>query len=138
MAHVLHNGRWGGFHYIIEGIDSEGKTILKGGWQNNRPENGQHPKFRFVENVMAELDTIKEWYFDKKQNTLYFMPENLADIMARTPIQVDGITNLIAIKGKENSPVKHIEIKGISFQHTGRTFHGNQGTTAKKRLDYIP
>ncbi|TKG92478.1 peptide-binding protein [Puteibacter caeruleilacunae] len=121
-AHVLHNGRWGGFHYIIEGIDAEGKTILKGGWQNNRPENGLHPKFRFVENVMAELDTIREWYFDKKQHTLYFMPENIADIMARTPIQVDGITNLITIQGQENSPVKHIEIKGISFQHTGRTF----------------
>lgn len=42
FVHAMHRGRWGGFHYLITGVDAEGELILSGGHQNNRPSS-MHP-----------------------------------------------------------------------------------------------
>lgn len=58
----MHRGRWGGFHYLIYGIDAKGELMLSGGHQNNRPSS-MHPELRMVENIFEELDSEGEWYF---------------------------------------------------------------------------
>lgn len=119
-VHALHEGKWGGFHFIIKGKDSNGELILEGGHQNNRP-SPMHESFRFVENILEELDDTNEWYFDQKSATLYFKPED-----GKTPQQYKFETarleNIITIAGKRGNPVKNIQIKGIDFVYTAPTF----------------
>ena len=52
---------------------SKGELTLEGGWQNNR-RMGMHEKYRFVENIFEELDTVNEWFYDKETKTLYYYP----------------------------------------------------------------
>ncbi|MEP6748257.1 MAG: right-handed parallel beta-helix repeat-containing protein [Bacteroidota bacterium] len=119
-VHALHNGEWGGLHYKIIGKDANGKLILEGGWQNNRP-SPMNAKYRFVENLFEELDTPGEWYYDAAAKMLYVFPSTGVDICKAT-IAIGHLKELIVLKGDARQPVKNISIKNIFFEQTDRTF----------------
>ncbi|MDF2517369.1 MAG: peptide-binding protein [Sphingobacterium sp.] len=120
IVHALHAGRWGGFHYRITGKDGATKVTLEGGEQNNRPSK-MHETYRFVENILEELDTFQEWYLDKQTATLYYMPEKGVN-----PNQLNFVApqleNIINISGSVSDPVRNIEVSGLHFTHTAPTF----------------
>jgi len=123
-VHALHAAEWGDFHYIVKGRDEKGELILEGGWQNNR-RMGMHKRYRFIENVFEELDTIGEWYFDKTAKTLYFYPpqnENLKTAIIETP----QINALFELRGTEKEPVRNISIDSLELTQTLRTFMENK------------
>jgi hypothetical protein len=60
-VHALHGSLWGDFHYLITGKNDKGEPTLEGGWQNNR-RMAMHDKYRFVENIFEEPDTINDWF----------------------------------------------------------------------------
>jgi PDZ domain len=123
-VHALHAAEWGDFHYVVKGRNEKGELILEGGWQNNR-KMGMHKQHRFIENVFEELDTIGEWYFDKKAKTLYYYPsksENLKTARIETP----QISALFELRGSEKAPVRNITIDSIELTQTLRTFMDNK------------
>lgn len=123
-VHALHSSLWGDFHYLITGKNDKGDLTLEGGWQNNR-RMPMHDKYRFVENIFEELDTVGEWYYDKKLQTLYFYPpKNLNIKTAR--FETPQVAHLFEIKGSEQQPVKNINIEGLTFTQTLRTFMQNK------------
>ncbi|MDP4252224.1 MAG: right-handed parallel beta-helix repeat-containing protein, partial [Bacteroidota bacterium] len=119
-VHALHEGMWGGFHYLVEGKDSNGNLQLSGGWQNNRP-SPMHKSYRFVENVFEELDAPGEWYYDAVEGLLYlFPPKGINENKAVFARSVLG--ELISIRGDETNPVEDVTIHGLAFTETKRTF----------------
>ncbi|WP_235114749.1 right-handed parallel beta-helix repeat-containing protein [Cyclobacterium qasimii] len=120
FVHAMHRGRWGGFHYMITGVDSTGALTLTGGHQNNRP-SPMHPELRMVENIFEELDSEGEWYFDKQENKLYLWPNAEADLINSTT-EVSTLKHLIEVNGNPENPVKNVKIEGIRFEHAMRTF----------------
>jgi hypothetical protein len=123
-VHALHVFEWGDFHYIITGKDDKGEPVLEGGWQNNR-RYGMHEKYRFVENIFEELDTINEWYYDKKNKTLFYFPPEDIDLNTAT-FEIPQIAHLFEFKGSETNPVKNISIEGVTLTQTLRTFMDNK------------
>ncbi len=123
--HVIHGHRWGGFHFQITGKKSDTELELTGGWQNNRPEGGQHPEFRFVENIFTELDTINEWYLDRSTSTLYYYPDPALDLTTAT-FEYAALENLVQFVGSEDDPVRHVTLDGFNFRRTVRTFLKNR------------
>ena len=123
-VHALHGAMWGDFHYIITGKNDKNEPTLEGGWQNNR-RMGMHEKYRFVENVFEELDTVNEWYFDKKTRTLYYYPPAGLDLNTAT-IETPQIAHLFEYKGSEKNPVTNINIEGLALTQTLRTFMQNK------------
>ena len=119
IVHAMHSGEWGGFHFVISGLKEDGSPELSAGYQNNRP-SGLHPKYRMVENVFEELDTLNEWYLSE-ENKLYYWPEKGVDINKAV---VEGVQqkHLLEIVGTEESPVSDVSIEGIKFEHAKRTF----------------
>jgi len=118
--HVMHRGRWGGFHYQISGIDEDGAPILDGGHQNNLP-SPPHPEYRMVENVKEELDSPGKWYLDQEEHLLFYWPPEGVDV--RTAVFEGSILkNLITIQGDMENPVQNVRIQGIKFEHSRRTF----------------
>lgn len=71
---ALHSSEWGGNDYIIEGRDEDGSPVLKWIGDNNRG-NGYHREFLMAENLMEELDSEKEWFYDRQTGVLYIIPE---------------------------------------------------------------
>lgn len=120
FVHALHEGRWGGMHYQIEGVDDNGELILDGGFQNNR-HSPMHEKYRYVENIFEELDAPGEWYFDDKADVLYFYPPAGLDLNTST-VEISQLAHLIELRGNIENPVKHIKIEGLTFTQTSQTF----------------
>jgi len=122
--HALHPSEWGDIHYIVTGKNDKSELALEGGWQNNR-RMGMHEKYRFVENIFEELDTVNEWFYDKKSKTLYYFPPKGFDIKT-AKIETVQIANLFEFNGTETNPVKNISIEGLTLTKTLRTFMQNK------------
>jgi hypothetical protein len=120
FVHVMHSGIWGDFHFVITGIDEKGEVTLLGGHQNNRP-SPMHPEFRMVENIFEELDSEKEWYFDKTERKLYLWPEENVELNS-TLVEVSILKHLLEIRGTQENPAKNVSIEGICFEQSKRTF----------------
>ncbi|ALJ06758.1 peptide-binding protein [Pseudalgibacter alginicilyticus] len=117
---VLRNGKWGGYHFKITGVNEDGTPILEGGQQNNRGVL-LHDEYRMVENVFEELDSHGEWFLDKKNSKLYYWPS--ADVsLGNSKIEVSVLKDLIQVVGTLENPVKNVCISGITFENTQRTF----------------
>jgi hypothetical protein len=123
-VHALHPCEWGDVHYIITGKDDKGELTLEGGWQNNRPM-GMHKKYLFVENIFEELDTVNEWFYNKKAKTLYYFPPKGMDLNT-AKFETPQIVDLFEFRGCEAKPVKNITIDGITITQTVRTFMQNK------------
>jgi len=115
---------WGDMHWIIKGKNADGTLNYEGGWQNNRPSE-MHPVYRMVENIFEELDAPGEWFFDRKEQKLYFMPEPDVDLKTAT-VEVVRLRHLIEFNGSKENPVKNVHLKGFVFRHTARTFMENK------------
>jgi len=123
FIHALHAAEWGGMHYVITGKGPDNKITYEGGWQNNRPM-GMNDR-RFVENIFEELDAPGEWFLDHKTSTLYFYPPAGVDL-AKATIEAVRLRHLIEFRGTEQSPVRFVSFKGLTFRHASRTFMENR------------
>jgi len=122
--HALHRSEWGDFHYIITGKNSKDELNYKGGWQNNR-RMGMHERYRFVENIFEELDTVNEWFYDKQSRTLYYYPPENVDVKT-AKFETPQMAHLFEFKGTEKNPVSNISIEGLMLTQTVRTFMQNR------------
>jgi len=123
-VHALHRSEWGDFHYLITGKNDQNELALEGGWQNNR-RMGMHEKYRFVENIFEELDSVNEWFYDKKTRTLFYYPPDDTDIKTAR-FETPQIAHLFEFRGSEKNPVSNITLEGLTLTHTLRTFMQNK------------
>jgi len=124
FIHAMHASEWGGMHYVITGKGPDNKITYEGGWQNNRP-SGMHRQFRMVENIFEELDAPGEWFLDFRTSTLYFyLPAGLD--LAKAAIEAVRLRHLVEFRGTQQTPVRFITLKGLTFRHAARTFMDNK------------
>lgn len=99
------------------------------------------PKTRVVvENYFAALDAPGEWFFDKGEGYLYYMPmpgETPADTRAMAPVTEKFI--VIAGNADPNERVKNITFRDLSFRVAGyRTpATGNEPTQAAAPVEAV-
>ena len=121
--HALHERMWGGMHFRFVG--KEGNKVKKeGGWQNNRP-SGPHKRYRFVENIIEELDAPGEWFLDKKSATLYLYPEKGVDL-SKARLEGAGLEELVVLRQESGKDVTRVMLKDLVFTGTCRTFMKNR------------
>ncbi len=97
----------------ITAVDSIGAKSLDffnlDGWE-------PHPRY-FLENSLSFLDSVYEWYYDRRKELLYLkLPENRKPGDCQIVVPSVG-PSLIAIKGSIGQRVKNISFEDISFQH---------------------
>lgn len=120
FVHALQQSLWGSLHYRIRGRASDGSLKLEGGWQIDR-DQPMHHEYRFVEGIFEELDAPGEWFLDPRTHTLYFYPPAGLD-MRTADIRVVRLERLIDIGSAGAAVTTGICLRGITFQHTLRTF----------------
>ena len=121
FIHKMHPGLWGGFHFRVRSIGSDGQPELEGGYQNNRVTTSFHPTYKFIENVFEELNTPREWYYDVYNGILYYKPAQGIDLNTAL-VEIPLLESCIAFKGTQQNPVHDIAVRGLVFRHTLRTF----------------
>lgn len=80
----------------------------------------------FLNNGMSMLNEAGEWYLDRKNRKIYYIPR-AGENMASAKVTVPVLENLVAIKGTIDSPVHDVKFKGISFQYSNWLRPSQQG-----------
>ncbi len=124
--HALHPSEWGSFHFLINGKNEKGELILERRVENDTIISTNltaimHKESRFVENIFEELDTLNEWFYDKNSRVLYFYPQSGSKLSEAT-IVIPQVKTLVEFRGTENNPIRNINIEGLVFTQTLRTF----------------
>jgi hypothetical protein len=107
--------RWGTNQRTLSKIDEKSHTAFL-----NLPAEEMlfvPPKY-FVENVKALLDTTGEWFYDKNEKMLYYLPDegikNPNDAVITTPFA----SQLINVAGSRQQPVRNLCFYNLTFQTT--------------------
>jgi len=119
IIHTLHYSMWGSQHYRITGKKGD-EITYEGGHQVTRPSK-LHPEFRYVENIREELDAPGEWFWDKSECCLYYIP-----LPGESPESVSFSTTtldtLFYLEGSPENPIRNVHFRGIRFSGTERIF----------------
>ena len=80
----------------------------------------------FLNNGMSMLNEAGEWFLDRKNAKIYYIPragENMANAKVIAPV----LENLVELKGTIDTPVHDVKFKGISFQYSNWLRPSQQG-----------
>jgi hypothetical protein len=78
------------------------------GWPMNEPE--------WIENAYELLDEEGEWYLDRSQGTMYYMPlagEGMTAVSAYAPV----LETLVSGEGTADNPLQNITFRSLVFAH---------------------
>jgi len=83
-----------------------------------KDENDGKPARYWVENVFEQLKTPSQWYLDRKQGLLYYIPEN-NETIETSEIYAPVLTQAIIIQGnsENNQYVEYLTFKGLTIEH---------------------
>lgn len=71
----------------------------------------------FMYDYKAALDSVSEWYLDRENGYLYYMPcegEDMNTALCVAPV----LHQWVSVKGKYQDPVKNMKFEGLSFQYS--------------------
>jgi len=94
-------------------------TMLQPWFTIARKKEGVHVDLpSYVENAYELLDEPGEWYLDRTEHAVYYIPRagedmNTADVIA--PV----MTTLVELRGTLDRPVRNLRFEGITFAHAG-------------------
>lgn len=72
----------------------------------------------WIQNCFEELDVPGEFYFDRTEKQIYYLPRENED-MTKAKVEVPVIEELIHLEGSSSlTKLKNIRFSGISFMHT--------------------
>eukprot|EP00117_Sycon_ciliatum_P039525 scpid48718/ scgid29201/ len=135
-------GHWASWMFDVSKYDAGSGTFTfgKGGFQGARG-NDNGDEF-YIENVMEELDSPNEWFYDAKTAKMYFWYNGTGMPPASTVYEIPHIKVLINATGTQKAAVKGIQFKGINFRDTAYTYldpHGvpSGGDWALERMACI-
>jgi len=128
IIHIFQRYYWGNLQWRIKDVDW-GKHFIwfgEGGWQMGGKyttvASAVDAKSRFyIENVFEELDTPGEWYLDKADGILYYMPTKGVNIKTAL-VEVPVLQQVVRFVGTQDEPVHHITLAGLRIAHTASTF----------------
>jgi regulation of enolase protein 1 (concanavalin A-like superfamily) len=117
--------RWRTAYNSIEKIDEKNNIA----WLKT-PEDGPKgfngllvvPPRYYVENVKELLDVPGEWFFDKENKEISYIPANGISNPNEINISVPQINQLLQIKGDENTPVRNLRFNGLTFEGAKENF----------------
>ncbi len=136
IVHAFQSHNWGNMQYRIQSVDWDAHRIYlgEGGFQLQRTYgigvNGGKGSPFYVENILEELDSPGEWFFDPDTHILHYMPEQ--DVDMTTAVVVPSLLErLFVFQGSHDDPVHHITLRGLRLTHTQATFMGKYEPVAR-------
>ena len=75
------------------------------------------PSVYWVENVFEALDTPGQWYLDRSQGRLYYLPRPGED-MTTAQVIASQLTQVVRVVGRPGAPAHDLRFEGITFSHT--------------------
>ncbi len=128
VIHIYQAHYWGNLQWRIKVIDWEKHIIWFGPggqqmgakWSDSPCEVNQRSRF-YVENVFEELDAPGEWYLDRTEGILYYLPPEAVDLGVAL-VEVPVLQQLVQLRGTQDEPAHDLTLQGFRIAHTTSTF----------------
>lgn len=102
----------------VQSISGNTMTMRQPCWHNANLQQGQEIQNpTWLENARELLDTPGEWYLDKGEGEIYYMPEAGQDLSTAT-VTVPRVQDLVDLNGTEGTPVSNVSFEGITFSYS--------------------
>lgn len=123
---AIHQSAWGGNSFVVTGKDANNALGLKYTWVGDNNRGAGINNDVLVENLLEEVDSPLEWYYDNENGKLYVYPESGVDL-ASAHIEGAVTDELLKFTGEKGGrSVTGITIDGFELSKTKRTmFTGN-------------
>lgn len=122
-ARVIVYNYWTDYHLPIASVDAQ-TSVVTFTHPSRYPfldgNKGSTLGARYiVENVLEALDQPGEWYLDRAEGVLSYLPKEGED-MARAEIVAPAVPSLLRLEGdpKGSRWVENVRFKGITFEYT--------------------
>jgi hypothetical protein len=102
-----------------EAIQPDGSNLERSSW--------------YIENVMEEIDSPREWFFNETTRVLYYMPNATANGtldkqgVPTGEFKATGLKVLINMTGTIRQPVANVTVAGLTLRDTSYTVSGGGG-----------
>lgn len=107
--------KWSITHKPAEFVQQDSAFIYTGG-TGMHPWNPIQKGSRYIMyDYMAALDNPGEWYLDRAQGYIYYMPREVDD-MSSVSCFAPTLKQWVIFQGKADAPVKNIHFNNLSFQ----------------------
>ncbi|MDQ0895799.1 hypothetical protein [Agromyces ramosus] len=106
--------RWG-----IASVSGSTATMDAAGWTNAFTQPGYYPNtsgVSWLENAKALLDTPGEWFLDRTQRVLSYMPKAGEDL-ATASVVFGGTVKLLDAAGTSSTPLRNVTFDGVRFEY---------------------
>lgn len=128
IIHIFMENYWGNLQWKLQNVDYEKNIIWfgEGGhqmgakWHTHPSSVSKNSKY-FIENIFEELDSPGEWYLDRDDGVIYYMPEIGVDLEDAL-VEVAILDTLIQFESSQKNPSTNVVLEGLTFSHTARTF----------------
>lgn len=80
-------------------------------------DTSEKPSVYWVENVFEALDTPGQWYLDRQQGRLYYLPRP-TEKMKTAEIIAPRLTRVLRVVGRQGAPVHDLHFERLHFAHT--------------------
>jgi hypothetical protein len=121
VVHAYHGIHWGNWQFKIDDCNYVDRTISwsYGGFQEARGyKSGSE---WFIDNIFEELDAPGEWFYDEKEQKLYFYPNSTTDSLPSTGYGT-ALQRLLNVRGTLRNPVYNITVVNLTLTQTEPTF----------------
>lgn len=115
---IVVNINWASYHKRIQEVDEQtGHCIMMPPHCSYKGRNSPSSKrYFFFENALEMLDEPGEWYLDRKEDALFYMPREGED-PTTAEIIAPELEHVILIHGSAEKPVRNLTLKGLTFSH---------------------
>jgi len=102
----------------IAGVDAEHRTVtFDRASLFALVDSAEHPSVYWVENVMEALYAPGQWYLDRPNGVLYYLPQKNED-MRSAELIAPTMPQVVIVAGRPGAPVHDIHFDGIMLAHT--------------------
>ena len=115
-AEVVVMCRWVESHLPIKSVDESQRVVYFPYKSVFQLASGDQ---YYVENALELLDAPGEWYLNKKEGKLYYIPMSDED-MSIAEVIAPVLTQLVRLEGKPEAGqiIQNVTFKGLAFSHT--------------------
>ncbi len=117
---ISYNHFWIDEHTPIESYDCEsGKIVLK--YKSRFTISEKNPSAKmcyYFENVSESFDSPGEWYLDRTNKKVYYIPADETESAENTEAFIPVTQKIFVIEGNEEKPVKNITIRNLVLAYT--------------------
>ncbi|HXF60172.1 MAG TPA: right-handed parallel beta-helix repeat-containing protein, partial [Caldilineaceae bacterium] len=128
VIHIYQAYAWGNLQWQLKAVDREQQILWfgRGGYQmgakwHAAPCLVDERSHYYVENVFEELDAPGEWYLDRHEGILYYLPPDGVDL-ATALVEAPVLQQVVRFVGSQAQPVHDITLHGFRITHTASTF----------------